>query len=318
MGYNIQDIGGETTASAGDWVATLDLSVSNATTISGDFQVISFLGADLGEATDGYVFSGLSNPAFGSLTFNTTDGTYTFTPDWSAIQLAPGTDQIVSFTVTGTSGANSDTDTVTINLLICIARGTLVDTPAGPVPVEKLQKGDMVATLDGAAEKLRWIGSRVISTAELTADPSLNPVRIDAGALGPNLPKRDLLVSPQHRVFLRDWRAQLLFGDDQVLVPAKSLVNDSTIRQDHGAGEVEYFHLLFDAHEIIFTEGLATESFHPGAYTIAELAPQVRKELFRLFPHLRCDGSYGSVARPALRPWEAKMLAGGAIWAGQP
>lgn len=309
MGYNISDIGGETSGGADVWTATLDLNLGNSSTISGDFQVVSTLtGADQGEATDGYVFSALSNPAFGTLVSDPVTGTYTFTPNWSAI-LATGTDQIVSFTVTGTSGGNSDTDTVNITLLICVARGTRVFTTRGPVNVEDLAAGDYVTTLDGAPQQVRWIGSRRVTSVELAADPSLRPVRIAAGALGPGQPDRDLLVSPQHRVYLRDWRAQLMFGDDQVLVPAKGLINDTTIRQDMEIREVEYFHILFDTHEIIFTEGLATESFHPGAYTISALSDPAREELFRLFPALKDEGSYGAVARPALRPWETRMLA---------
>ena len=143
----------------------------------------------------------------------------------------------------------------------------------------------------------------------MTADPSLRPVRFKSDALGKGRPTRDLMVSPQHRVFLQDWRAQLLFGNDQVLVPAKSLINDQSIRQVRPAGGVEYFHILFDEHQIMFTEGLPTESFHPGAYTISELSDPVREELFRLFPNLQDDNGYGDVARPTLRVWEAKMLA---------
>ena len=138
MGYNISDVGGETSGGVDVWTATLDLDLSSATTVSGDFDVVSlFNGANLGDATDGYVFSALSNPALGSLVFDTVTGTYTFTVDWSAV-IATGSDQVISFTVTGTSGANSDTDTVQITLLICVTRGTLIDTPHGPVPVEDL------------------------------------------------------------------------------------------------------------------------------------------------------------------------------------
>jgi Hint domain-containing protein len=307
MGYNISDVGGEATGGLSDWVATLDLSLSNATTISGDFDVVPIFGGSNSEATDGYTFSALSNPTLGSLVFNTVDGTYTFTVDWSAV-IATGSDQVVSFDVTGTSGADSDTDTVTINLLICVARGTKIETTTGPKPVETLEQGDLVVTMDGPPQHVRWVGSRKITSAEISADPSLRPIRFSVDALGKGLPNQPLIVSPQHRVFLQDWRAQLMFGEEQVLVPAKSLVNDGTIRRDHDSDGVEYFHVLFDEHQIIFTDGLATESFFPAAYTLSELADPVREELFKLFPHLRKGSEYGSSARPALRPWEARML----------
>lgn len=308
MGYNISDVGGEATGGVDEWTATLDLSDPMATTISGDFDVVPlFGGGSPSEATDGYAFSALSDDSFGSLSFNTTDGTYTFLVDKSAV-FASGTDQVVSFTVTGTSGANSDTDTVVINILICVARGTRIYTQKGAVAVEDLEPDDMVLTLDGRPQPVRWIGSRKIERSEMTANASLWPIRMRENALSPGVPGRDLLVSPQHRVYLQDWKAELLFGESQVLVPAKSLINDQDIFRDRTVDGIEYFHILFDEHQIIFTEGAPTESFHPGAYTMSELDMAVRDELIELFPELRLANSYGPVARQSLRPWEAKLL----------
>ena len=308
MGYNISDVGGQATDGVDVWNATLDLSLSNATTVSGDFDVVSlFSGASQGEATNGYSFSALSDPSLGTLDFNEATGTYTFTVDWGAV-LATGSDQVVSFTVTGTSGGNSDSDTVVINLLICVARGTLIQTTKGPVPVEALGCGDLVETLDSVPQPVRWIGSRKLSVAELILDETKRPIVFEPGSLAEGVPERRLSVSPQHRMFLQGWQAQLLFGEDQVLVPAKSLVNGTSIRREDVTGEVEYFHLLFDEHQIIFTEGAPTESFHPGAYTLSELDEAVRAELFALFPELQSDDGYGETARTALRPWEATLL----------
>jgi len=307
MGYNISDVGGEVSGGVDVWTFTLDLTDPSATTVSGDFDVVSLVSGDsTGEATDGYTFSALSDPTLGTLTFNQTDGTWTFTVDRAAV-IATGQDQVISFTVTGTSGSNTDTDTINITILICVARGTLIDTPQGPVPVEALTPGDLVTTLDGPPQPLRWIGARRVDAAELARDPSLRPIRIGAGALGPGVPARDLVVSPQHRVYLQDWRAELFFGTGQVLVPAKSLVNDSRISVDRAAEEVEYFHVLFDTHQIMFTEGAATESFHPGTYSVSALDRATRNELDRLFPGLS-GGQYGDTARPSLRVWEARML----------
>jgi hypothetical protein len=308
MGYNISDVGGQATGGVDEWLATLDLSLSNATTVSGNFDVVRLSdGANLGEATNGYTFSALSQPSLGSLAYNTTNGTWTFTVNWSAV-IATGSDQVISFTVTGRSGGNSDADTVKITLLICVARGTRVDTPRGPVKVEKLRPGDLVQTLDGPARPVRWIGSRVVTADELASDPSLRPIRIQAGALGEGAPRRDLVMSPQHRVLLDDWRAQLMFGEAQVLAPAKSLVNDGPIRVDHSLNEVEYFHIMFDDHEIIVTEGVATESFHPGQTAMQGLAEAVRNELIRLFPELAHADGCGPAARPVLKGWESRVL----------
>lgn len=309
MGYNISDVGGQTTGGPNNWDATLDLTQSAASTVSGDFDVVNIFFGNQGEATNGYTFSALSNPSFGTLVHNDVTGTYTFTADWDAIR-ATGANQIVSFTVTGRSGGQSNTDTVRISLLICVARGTQIDTVQGPVAVEDLRNGDRVRTLDGPPQAVRWVGARKVLADELARDPSMYPIRIEPGALGEGRPCRPLLVSPQHRIYFQDWRAQLLFGEDQVLVPAQSLVNDHSIRRDRSVDEVEYFHILFDTHQIIFTDGAPTESFHPGAYALGALDPQVRAELFKLFPEFLDGLGYGDSARTVLRPWEGGLLRG--------
>ncbi|MGB8623429.1 MAG: Hint domain-containing protein [Paracoccaceae bacterium] len=288
MGYNIAEISGNGTSSGGadgDWTFSADLSDPAVTTVTGDFDVEYLFGGNQGEATDGYSTSGLSDPSFGTLTLDTTTGEFTFTIDRDAV-IASGSDQSVTFTIVGTSGGNTDSDTVTIDILICVARGTLVDTPSGPRRVEDLRIGDAVHTVDHGPSPLRWIGSKAVQRDELARSPELRPIRISADALGMGIPRRDLVVSPQHRILLDDWRAELFFGEAELLVPAKALINDSTITVDHSLNPVEYFHLLFDQHEIVLTEGARTESFHPGPQGLATLDSAARRELVRLFPDL--------------------------------
>lgn len=307
MGFNISEVSGNSTGGLNDWTFTIDLTSPGVTSISGDFDVVPILGGAPSEATDGYTFSALSTTQFGSIVVDETDGTFTFTVDRAAV-MASGSDQVVTFTVTGTSGAQSDEDNVAINILICVARGTRIATVAGPRRVETLRPGDLVVVQDGPPRPVRWIGSRRLTEAELTADPSLRPIRIAAHALGPEKPARDLVVSPQHRVLLSDWRAELMFGEPEVLVPAKGLVNDTTIRIDYRVRAVEYFHLLFDRHEIILTEDAPTESFHPGPYTLSTMATATRTELIRLFPELAGEEGLGPAARPSLKVWETRVL----------
>ena len=307
MGYNISDVSGNATGGLHNWTFTADLSDPGVTSVSGDFNVISIFGGnDLGEATSGYTFSALSTTAYGTLTYNATDGTFTFIIDRAAV-LASGSNQTVSFSITGTSGGNSDTDVIFIQLLICVLRGTRVQTGFGSVAVEDLEVGDMVTTKDNGPQPIRWIGSRKLSAIELAQDKSLRPVGLKAGSLGKGVPERKLSVSPQHRVLVQDWRAELMFGAHEVLVPAKALVNGKTVRVDHSGEPVEYFHLLFDDHQIVFTEGAATESFHPSGYALGELGDAARVELHKLFPDLFDDGC-GDVARQTLRPWEAGLI----------
>ncbi len=314
MAYNIGDVSGNSVGGGSNgvdtWTFTGDLNDSGLTVITGDFGEMSLAGADLGtEAAGGYSAGPLSTTAYGSLSFNTTDGTFTFSINRSAVFQSLA-DQTVSFTVSGTNGSGTvDTDTVFINLLICLARGTLVETPYGAQRIERLRVGDLVSTLDDGPQPVRWIGSRKVRRAELVADPILRPIRIRAGALGDNMPWRDLRVSPQHRVLQSGWQAQLFYGEDEVLAPARSLVDGKTIHVDEDATEVEYFHLLFDRHQVILSEGAPTESFLPGPWTLGFLSDQARNSLLALFPDLAADASaYGPPARRIVRHREGAVL----------
>lgn len=311
MGYNISETSGSsagTTANGLDgWVFNVSLADPSVTVVSGDFDVVNN-GNNQGEATSGYTFGDPGSP-FGTLTSNSSDGTFSFTLDRAALY-ASNSNQSITFSVVGSSGGNSDSDSVTINILICVARGTKIATPQGPRSVETLAAGDFVATRDSGAQQIQWIGSRRIDSMEMETDPSLRPVRIRKGALGHSVPARDLLVSPQHRILLTDWRAQMFFGQDEVLAPAKGLVNDRDILIDHSGEPVEYFHLLFEDHQVIWTEGAPTESFHPGPYTLREIDHGARRELFRLFPDLQRDpAGYGPAAHFALNVREATLVA---------
>ena len=192
----------------------------------------------------------------------------------------------------------------------CFTRGTRIATPYGIVPIETLTPGDLVLTRDHGAQPLRWIGLAELPTERLAMAPSLRPILIRAGAFGPDRPARDLLVSPQHRILVDGWRAELLFGEREVLVAAKHLIDDRNVVRG-GVGPVCYVHLLFDQHEVILAEGLATESFLPGPVTLPGMADEARAELFTIFPDLAVrPAGYGPAARPLLQRWEGATLAG--------
>jgi hypothetical protein len=190
-------------------------------------------------------------------------------------------------------------------VIVCFVRGTKIATPDGDVLIEDIQIGDRVLTADSGAEAVRWIGSKVVKPTRETT-----PIKIKAGALGRDTPSQDLLVSPAHRVLISGWRAELLFGEPEYLAAAKDLANDHSIVAAHGFSEVEYFHMLFDKHEIVTSNGTPTESFHPNAEALSALDKSARAELLALFPHLdpETGGTALKVARPVLSPSEAGIF----------
>lgn len=187
-------------------------------------------------------------------------------------------------------------------IIICFAEGTAIDTEIGPRPVESLRPGDAVATFDNGMQPLRWIGSRRLGADDLRARPDFRPVRIAAGALGGGLPWADLTVSPQHRIRLADWRTELLYGHPEVLVPARALVDGAGIRVAD-RDSVTYYHLLFDRHELVTSNGAVSESLHPGDMAACALGP----EAFRAVARILGPGmERRPLARPALRVGEAR------------
>lgn len=310
MAYNISETSGNSTGSgtSGLDVWTFDAALSDVT-VTGNFdEDTNNDGVGNGETPGGYSFSALSTSAYGTLSFNTSTGQFTFTINKAAV-IASGSDQTVRFTVTGSSGLTQDADQVVINIAICVQRGTRIKTMQGCMAVEDLEIGDRILTLDSGYQPIRWIGSRLIGRDELDLSPELRPIRFRAGALGPDMPDQDLLVSPQHRVLMSGWKAELHFGHSEILVPAKSLVNDRDITIDHEIEALEYFHVLFDQHEIMLTNGVATESFFPGDYVLDELASPVREELGKIFPELIANpDEFGSSARLCIKPAVATVL----------
>ncbi|MEM7507750.1 MAG: Hint domain-containing protein [Pseudomonadota bacterium] len=183
---------------------------------------------------------------------------------------------------------------------LCFTAGTWIATPDGERLIETLRPGDLILTRDGDPQPLRWIGRRQVAATGRRA-----PVCFAPGALGQ---RRALIVSQQHRMLLGGWRAELLFGAAEVLVPAVHLINDEDIQLCEG-GNVTYIHLLFDHHQIVTANGIASESFHPGEIALSSLTTATRAEILSLFPELaERNIGYGPVARPVLKGFEAHVL----------
>lgn len=157
-------------------------------------------------------------------------------------------------------------------------RGTRITMSDGQQrPVETLVPGERVLTRDHGMQEIRWIGKRTVQ-----AVGDFAPVVIMPGALG-NV--ETLSVSQQHRMLVSNWRAEVMTGSRDVLISAIDLVNDDTIYVRSG-GFVEYTQLVFDQHQILYSEGVPTESLHMTRDILAGLPKDVAQEVLSLFPDL--------------------------------
>lgn len=192
----------------------------------------------------------------------------------------------------------------------CFTPGTMILTNRGEIAVEDLEPGDRILTRDHGFQPLRWTARRALTAADtLAADGRFAPVRILRDAFGPGLPAQDLVVSPQHRMLLGGTRAEMLFGETEVLVPAIHLVGLPGIERA-GPGAVTYIHLLFDTHQIIHADGCWSESYQPGARTLDGLENAQREEVLALFPELASGASFPA-ARVTLKSYETQVLLAG-------
>ena len=193
--------------------------------------------------------------------------------------------------------------------VICFTPGTRIETPHGSRLVEELREGDYVQTKDNGAEPIHWIGSRKMTGARLFAMPQLRPVRLRIGSLGIHRPDQELLVSPEHRMLIQGDVARALFNTPEVLVSAKDLVNHDTIVVDMAVREVTYIHLLLPRHQVVWANGVETESFHPASTALSTLNEQDRTSLLALNPSLEGEPhAYGPFARRYLSQSEAAIL----------
>ncbi|WP_431285897.1 Hint domain-containing protein [Humitalea sp. 24SJ18S-53] len=155
-------------------------------------------------------------------------------------------------TTAGSTGPTGGSITLTGGSLPCYAAGTHILTQSGEVPIEALSPGDLIVTCLGQGAMLKpvlWIGRRRVTPSQHPEPRRARPIRIRQGALSDGVPRRDLVVSPSHALFI-----------DGHLVRAESLVNGATITQESWP-EVEYLHVELAAHDVILAEGAPAETY---------------------------------------------------------
>lgn len=176
----------------------------------------------------------------------------------------------------------------------CFVPGTLVQTAAGPRAVERLTPGDLIVTADRGAVPLVMTHGRRLSAAELRDNANHRPIRIAAGALGPGLPSRPLVISPQHRMVLRSPIVERMFAQAEIMVPARKLVGQPGIEEMTPSDGIEYIHVILDHHAVIFAEDAPTESLYLGAQVHEQLT---ERDLARL--RIRMDEAAVTMMSPA-------------------
>lgn len=169
------------------------------------------------------------------------------------------------------------------NLIICFAQGTQIRAETGQAPVETLKVGDRIVTRNHGLQTIRWIGKRALGPEDLINYPQLRPIRIPAGALGPGVPSRDLVVSPQHRIAVRSKIALRMFATQDVFIAAKNLLGLGGVCVATDMATVTYYHLLCDDHEIIEANGAFAETLYTGTEAMKAMTPDARAEIALIF-----------------------------------
>jgi len=234
---------------AGDYTipfANLSFSnLNNATTYT--------LTITLSDQADDYALINPANSDFETGSLSITDTGANLTSDLQAIEFElqgpwgeGQTPVTLTFDLTSPSSVSLGTEQV-----FCFGAGTRILTPRGEVPVESLRQGDRVVTArdGGRLAPVKWIGKRRLSPARHPRPWDVNPIRVRADAIGPGRPSRDLLLSPDHALFI-----------DGALIRARDLLNGATVVQEDFS-DVTYYHVELDRHDVLLAEGVPAESF---------------------------------------------------------
>ncbi len=264
------------------YVVNTGVHMNGAVALVQDGVVISFISFDAEVTANGGPADGMTSDQVGST----------------------GNDSTQS--VSSTDGTTYTAGDITENTIPCFLQGTMICTRYGEVTVEDLIPGDQVVVRDGAYATLRWVGWTQVDATGPEGGKNA-PIRIPRNAFGKGAPTRDLYVSPNHRIWMNNPSFEYYFAEREVLVPAKHLIGWKGISKVSYVPQPRYFHLLFDCHEIVLSDGLPTESLHPSVATMDQFEHEARDELLRLFPELAEVPGNGKTARHCLKSYEVPL-----------
>ncbi|MEX0371188.1 MAG: Hint domain-containing protein [Tateyamaria sp.] len=194
--------------------------------------------------------------------------------------------------------------------IVCFARGTLIRTPMGDVPVETLGVGDRVLTFDGGAERIIWSAQRMI----LFPQGDDVPVVVAPHHFGVDQPYQPTQVSPRHCLLQRDAAFHMMFDTSEVLVAARDCVDGRGVSQPASTKAVEYYHFMLNRHGLVWANGMLAESFYPGPVARKSLDTLSRARLVGLYPEL------ADAEAPAPFPRARRRVRGyelQAVWSAQ-
>lgn len=207
---------------------------------------------------------------------------------------------VFSYQVSDAEG-NTDIGFVeTTTTVPCFAKGTLISTNRGVVPVENLKKGMQVRTLLSGFKEIKWIGKVRTFSQEKHA-----PIVIAGGEGRP-----DLKVSQNHKLLVSGAKPHLLFGEARLFVAAKHMINGKSIWLDQSKEEIVYFHVLLESHEVIKANGIWSESLNPGPLILSTMSPSAREEILAINPeaNFSCGHQGQKQAFSSLNKHEAQVL----------
>ena len=199
-------------------------------------------------------------------------------------------------------------------IIICFSAETELRSALGWKRADQIKPWDCLFTLDAGYQPVRWVGRHRIDADMLAAHPDLAPIVVEPGALGHKTPRRRMRLSPQHRILVRGWRLQMMFGVDEALVPVKALVDGVRIYPDAHATEVSYHHVLLDRHAVLNAEGCFAESLLMAQGTRDAMQDGLSGHIAAEIADTALRGLSTVAARPFLsvaegRAWAAEMRA---------